>query len=899
MYSQEYIDDLEDINEIYKYTLSGNDLLTQAYRHYDIINDNNLQGKYRIIILDLVEQMVIHDEIGDIWYKGGQLTYWWNGNKNTWGGFIDSGLNTVFNQDLNKKIFIITKNTRLPVEIYEQKYLRAVEGHCFFNPIIKWNEHIKENGSKSSARHAITALNHIKKGNLLEKYKDGVSHKDIPELCTLLRVGVDIEQPFKKETHYTFRPQTKPRQVLRFINTELNHVEYTKSKISWGDIYVHDEITLSNTDMKKLLETLDKEKTAYIYSGGRAKPRQIKTLENCYKAENPRKEIFKEFEKETGLIHTKTRYKDHQDLKTFMNLGMRYNGGVNFMENDFEKFKGKTTEELLTMGVRHYDQEKAYTKFKSSKYYSGFLGHITDFREIDHHNYNGFYYITDLDTTNYNEQFREIEKYLYVFNSNSVYTKQELDLLEDNGGKFKVLFGAYGSNIDFEFPEYMLDKIDKVPHYSIWTGLNGVVREESTINMRGDKQYFQVIQENTKGEFYYNEYTKEGTYSSKSTTQHSNIHISSQIVAYQRINMIEQLLNMDLSKLIRVYVDGIYTYEENPILTNDFISKTDKLSLDSVCGRGFCYSVDKEEAWNFPTAKARDHYLTELFIGQGGNGKTHYNLIDSGFINLKYYAPTYKLCMSKKEEYGVNVDVINGLYDNSDRLRNNQLYDNVRVIDEASMISEEEKKMILKNCKGKVIFCGDIGFQIPPFSSTGDNPEEMNEEGFDNIQEFKTNYRFKENDPIRKLMKKLRKLISNGTLHIEEKNMYHLGLQHISINSLKEKYTTKDIILARTNKDKDYYTKLFSHLDKYYVKERSGTRCKGDIILTNEAGVKKELRHGFTFNSVQGETFKDNIYIHPSTMDLRGLYTALSRGKSIKQLYIITDKPKTIRIKKN
>ena len=60
------------------------------------------------------------------------------------------------------------------------------------------------------------------------------------------------------------------------------------------------------------------------------------------------------------------------------------------------------------------------------------------------------------------------------------------------------------------------------------------------------------------------------------------------------------------------------------------------------------------------------------------------------------------------------------------------------IIDECSMINEEDKQAIFQQCKGRVIMCGDIGFQLPAIQG-----EEMTEKGFDNVIELSTNYRLK------------------------------------------------------------------------------------------------------------------------------------------------------------
>ena len=65
---------------------------------------------------------------------------------------------------------------------------------------------------------------------------------------------------------------------------------------------------------------------------------------------------------------------------------------------------------------------KAYTQFKHSKYYSGFMGKITDFRKCDNYKQKGLYHIINLDLTNCNEKFKKLNKDLGWFYTDNIYT---------------------------------------------------------------------------------------------------------------------------------------------------------------------------------------------------------------------------------------------------------------------------------------------------------------------------------------------------------------------------------------------------------------------------------------------------------------------------------------------
>ena len=114
----------------------------------------------------------------------------------------------------------------------------------------------------------------------------------------------------------------------------------------------------------------------------------------------------------------------------------------------------------------------------------------------------------------------------------------------------------------------------------------------------------------------------------------------------------------------------------------------------------------------------------------------------------------------------------------------------------------------------------------------------------------------------------------------------------ISIDELKSKYHIDDLILSGTNELKDYYTSLFAgkfEKEKYYVMENNRLYCNGDIVMGDKpAGCKSEVRHCFTTHSIQGETASHNLFIDSSKMfDSRMFYTAISRAKTLDQVFII------------
>ena len=94
------------------------------------------------------------------------------------------------------------------------------------------------------------------------------------------------------------------------------------------------------------------------------------------------------------------------------------------------------------------------------------------------------------------------------------------------------------------------------------------------------------------------------------------------------------------------------------------------------------------------TTTLEDHYepscdgsfSRELFIGPGGNGKSHINLIDKGFIRPLYSAPSWKLARVKQLEYGTKASVL-ARTQHVNYMADILKFNNVLIFDEVSLFS--------------------------------------------------------------------------------------------------------------------------------------------------------------------------------------------------------------------
>ena len=124
------------------------------------------------------------------------------------------------------------------------------------------------------------------------------------------------------------------------------------------------------------------------------------------------------------------------------------------------------------------------------------------------------------------------------------------------------------------------------------------------------------------------------------------------------------------------------------------------------------------------------------------------------------------------------------------------------------------------------------------------------------------------------------------------------------INKNDIKYEPCDMILSRTHNVNKFYDDKYKDLEKYYITEKhyilsnsSGGIVVGDkniyngqIFLTKPdiPESKYRNRHGYTIDCIQGETAYSQLIIDINGLNSwQHLYTAISRGKYLKQLVFV------------
>lgn len=757
-------------------------------------------------------------------------------------------------------------------QVVEEQYFKNGVTNCLLTPIKNFSIDKINNAKTDRTKYQYKRM--VKKIELLEnKYNySGVPQNEIHNIAEDLQIDITISTPFQDDKFIKCKSTKKCLASFKYLNSKFGHVDYitNKSKIN----------SIQKEELTKIIEELDEKNKFYSYTRGLSGITSISTIDETYSIYDEDFDVISNFEKNINLNEIKINALNQEELTNFILDGTHYLSTIDF--TNINKYRKNCSQ------LKHIDIKKAYATVDKCPMFQGFLGKITDFRQTDKLMGNGMYKINNIKFTN--KKFKQLNDIMNIYINNCVYTEPDIKLLQKYA-TYDIICGCWGFDFNFDYTDEMLEN----KRYAKFIGCCNSINYTTNNYLKGNEQYANLLKNQIqKGDvsLFENEICvstpKENVYHTSQLTAYS--------IAYTRITVIIQLMNMDINNIVRVCVDGIYYINDEPIMNNFQIKKEMNLGNDP----GSCYlsldngiiedddDDDDEEEINlkYDCGVFRDHYEKELHIGQGGSGKTHYNLSDKGLQNILFVAPSWKLAREKQKEMNCDVNVVANLLC-KDKCFNFRRY-NVIIFDECSMMTNETKKTIFKLYRGlKLIFCGDVGYQLPPVE---EEYTPFNYQNFDNIIEHKNDYRC--NCKILKDLKNIIRDCIKNNYNINKIN--EIGFNYlvknnrtIKIKDLKSIYCKDDLILCNTNNRSTIYNDMFSNIEKYLIKNNSKDYSNGDIVYS-KPNVKNELRHGYTVHSIQGETAKNKLFIDKEKFfTSQSFYTAISRAKNINQIYLI------------
>ena len=816
-----------------------------------------------------------------------KFSSWWrNFSKNPSFLYHDSD-NWIFDEEYNKSDnpsyrtqLLIMKANKVGKSNYQQFFLDnedtgeessgAVSSHCLFKPINDWAICSLESSESKTAKKRYTRI--IKEVTKYAKeYCGGVPENKFQEICDKLTIGIQVDIPSHligiKTEFIKYECKQKPYKKFKFINTRLNHIDLNEisSKTDYEEVTQEELIEIKNQHHKDKF---------CLWKGEDHKPFQVLTLQKVYKlteAEGYQKEV-KEFEELNNLRDFQIEHYTNKELSQYLLENVNSNGGRMFMDSDDSSI---SKEDLEKIGCKHIDMKKAYTQGMECSQYQGYLGKITDFRECNKIMGIGIYRIENI------KNIPEVISKLGVLYDDNSYSSPELEYYISLGITFDIVMGCWGTRTDIKFTPGMFLKDDVgLSHFCRWHGSSMKVSFKDTYNFDCENIKFAELNTTNECSIRYNEYKKVGIIEYEKEQAFHSSHIAGFVCSYCRISMIEQLLKFNgLEQIVAVVVDGIYFTGE--VEVGSLFREKPLKDLNIYGPDGYISIVDLELPQNLP--KNRIHNPVEVHTGQGGGGKTHKNLIDKGLVNVLYVAPPWKLARNKTKEYNVKSNVVHYLTRPGSEYLSIRRYYNVLIIDEISMINNKDKKLIMKRFKGlKIIFCGDIGYQLPPV--------EGREFKIKNLPRYEHNTNFRcRCDILQNILNNCRKIIGGSKDdNFPEMKKIIRKLGFVIQNKDDIDYKIEDLIICKTHKNKNTYTEKYKDLEKWRVTENTKKYSNGDIIIGSKPDCRCDLQHSFTCHSIQGETATHKLFIDINKMvSMRMIYSALSRARYFNQIIIV------------
>ena len=764
--------------------------------------------------------------------------------------------------EIDCKVFITNSIKKIPTQKIIQTFFEG-NINCVLKPIIEFFENkYDETENKKTKQNVKTFLN--KANELEQKYHEiGVNQDALQDITNKLQIDIHIELPFQKG-YMTSKSNKKPYRTFHYVNTKLNHVDFNELT------HTDNEIIVTLVQLKQKQNELDKNKEFYTYQKNYSHIKSIDTLNTRYVLDDKYKKTVYDFEIETGINEIKLDDITQNEVSQFVRQGCHFNETIDVNKpNEYNMF--------------HIDMKKAYINYKSCKYYDGFIGKITDFRKCNKIMGIGYYQIKNIVL---HGKLKKMNEYLNCYADN-VYPSVELKMMLDYGCSFDIICGCWGSEFDFEFNDEMINGKEFIGkdslgndisnrYYCKYVGQMFCVNHDKSYYMKTTTEFQQHLVNELDADI--NIYDNEVKVSYPKQHKYHLSHVCGFILSYMRMNMIEQLEQFNREDIIKIVVDGIYHTRPEIKLCNVFRYE-EKALVHNIGGSHYFSNYLCDE---FNCGEFREHNMIEVHIGAGGCGKTHNQLIDKGFVSVCYYAPSWKLARNKQAEYKCNVDTIAKLTSLDPSITGKQKkYYNVMIIDEVSMMSNEEKEFIIETfCDCKLIFCGDIGYQLPCFQEKDKIKSPFNMKGMKIIQ-YETNYRVK-CEKLATILKDVREMIDHDI------NPRSYVLQQCKKGNTNEYDYKNDLILCSTHINKDIYTEKYKHLEKYYILQSDRIYGRGEIYFEKPETNHHEIRHAFTVHSIQGETAKGKIFIDMNNVyNTQMIYTAISRAKYLDQIVLI------------
>jgi hypothetical protein len=401
----------------------------------------------------------------------------------------------------------IYRVTQLEAVRMRQAFRDGID-HCVFKPILDRLEYVEKNTEgKEKLRKVKQRITKIRK--LEKEYPTGVPEEMMEEIAKASGYKLMIKDILNNDL--AVLNATGKMGTIKFANTRANHLDVGHLVLD-GDAKI-----ISPDELKDLWNGLDKEKKFYLFDGDFVNeiPRRIATIGGVYQVES--QFDFSEFNEEIGKYKYAFDALRYPEVNEFIRAGRIINAPPCKLSD--EKPTG------------HLDMPKAYTQFKKCPWYAGFLGVIHQWR-----------------TGSFDKEW--ITEHIGIYKAKCktessllkkvgiggwhILPSVELLYLMEKGVEMEIVAGVWGSRMDFEFPEDMLE--DK--SYAYWAGMLGCDYPDNNYTFKCDRAWACHLKTQFGDRISYFEDSGLACIKVAKKTHKTYHHILAFITAYVRIQML-------------------------------------------------------------------------------------------------------------------------------------------------------------------------------------------------------------------------------------------------------------------------------------------------------------------------------------------------------------------------
>ena len=621
-----------------EYTVSG-ELI------YELRNDNtNEKG----VVSRTMDYLATETKVGDQTYTipDGNISRWFNG-KDGYRRIAKDWLFTYSTTPMGQPEALLhpgdTVRVYISDRIIEQatriQYFAQGVSHCLIQPIINDLE-AKRAGLKNPSKQSLSNYNRSidKLGDYAAKYEAGIPiaalHTMVEDVSKSHHINIDIKVPCAKKGEDQFIKidnQYAHGRRYEFVNWRFDHVDALEA--SYKD--VKNGIEVSRETISQLIKEYTTTDRFCEWSSDSLGPVCVCTSTETYRCNVQFTETYVEFCKQFSGFRI-----DHV-VDTLMSKFV--------LEGAHWCCAARFNATATTTNLRCFDMKKSYASFHESRFYEEckFPSKLTVLRPIDRIMGPGMYRINNLNWSTADPKFTEIcHLYGDPFRADNVYVVPLLKLLDHFGVKYDVTMGLWAGGAENTFDFRFDDELIESKEYALIVGKWAHLKHEDVSCIKGTKEFAGHLQSTSAN---CNTWwmpkcdadpwaSEEGTIQIRYPRKHvwHMTQFSAYINAYEFIKLTDQLMLVDLHKVVQVQKDDFICEDHDFQLLEYMSDKTHELFETNDSGvskltRKLDWDTERTYDTEGVESNERPCYLSGLWQVDGVEPNPVFTMVDEVF----------------------------------------------------------------------------------------------------------------------------------------------------------------------------------------------------------------------------------------------------------------------------